>query len=83
MAAVSLNAAVLDVGGVGYQIVCTPGTIARLRMGAEAELATSMVVREDSQTLYGFADTDERDMFELVQTASGVGPKAAQRHRRR
>ena len=78
VAAVTLNSAVVDVGGVGYQIFCTPGTIAGLRLGAEAELSTSMVVREDSQTLYGFADTDERDMFELVQTASGVGPKVAQ-----
>ncbi|HUS22924.1 MAG TPA: Holliday junction branch migration protein RuvA, partial [Aeromicrobium sp.] len=78
VAALNLNAAVLDVGGVGYHILCAPGTIAGLRLGAEAELATSMVVREDSQTLYGFADTDERDMFELVQTASGVGPKVAQ-----
>lgn len=78
VASVSLNAAVIDVGGVGYQILCAPGTIAGLRRGAEAELATSMVVREDSQTLYGFADSEERDMFELVQTASGVGPKVAQ-----
>jgi Holliday junction DNA helicase RuvA len=78
VAALTLNAAVVDIGGVGYQIFCTPGTIAGLRLGKEAELATSMVVREDSQTLYGFADTDERDMFELVQTASGVGPKVAQ-----
>lgn len=78
VAALTLNAAVVDVGGVGYQILCTPGTIAGMRLGTEAELATSMVVREDSQTLYGFADNDERDMFELVQTASGVGPKVAQ-----
>jgi Holliday junction DNA helicase RuvA len=78
VAALSLNAAVVDVAGVGYQIFCTPGTIAGLRLGTEAELSTSMVVREDSQTLYGFSDTDERDMFELVQTASGVGPKVAQ-----
>lgn len=78
VAALTLNAAVIDVGGVGYHVMCTPGTIAGLRLGAEAELATAMVVREDSQTLYGFADTDERDMFELVQTASGVGPKVAQ-----
>jgi Holliday junction DNA helicase RuvA len=78
VAALTLNSAVLDVAGVGYQILCTPGTIAGLRLGTEAELATSMVVREDSQTLYGFADADERDMFELVQTASGVGPKVAQ-----
>lgn len=78
VAALTLNAVVVDVGGVGYQVFCTPGTIAGLRLGAEAELATSMVVREDSQTLYGFADVEERDMFELVQTASGVGPKVAQ-----
>ncbi|MGI9086109.1 MAG: Holliday junction branch migration protein RuvA [Aeromicrobium sp.] len=78
VAALTLNAAVVDVGGVGYHVFCTPGTIAGLRLGAEAQLATSMVVREDSTTLYGFADVDERDMFELVQTASGVGPKVAQ-----
>lgn len=78
VAALTLNSAVVDVGGVGYQVMCTPGTIASLRVGTEAQLATSMVVREDSMTIYGFADTDERDMFELVQTASGVGPKVAQ-----
>ena len=78
VAALTLNAAVVDVGGVGYHVFCTPGTIAGLRIGAETQLATSMVVREDSNTLYGFADVDERDMFELVQTASGVGPKVAQ-----
>jgi Holliday junction DNA helicase RuvA len=78
VAALTLNSAVIDVGGVGYQVMCTPGTIAGLRVGGEAQLATSMVVREDSMTIYGFADTDERDMFELVQTASGVGPKVAQ-----
>ena len=49
-----------------------------LRTGAEATLPTSMVVREDSLTLFGFADEDEKQMFELVQTASGVGPKLAQ-----
>jgi Holliday junction DNA helicase RuvA len=78
VAALTLNAAVVDVAGVGYHVFCTPGTIAGLRLGDETQLATSMVVREDSQTLYGFADVDERDMFELVQTASGVGPKVAQ-----
>lgn len=78
VAALTLNAAVVDVGGVGYHVFCTPGTIAGLRLGTDVQLATSMVVREDSTTLYGFADVDERDMFELVQTASGVGPKVAQ-----
>ncbi|MTB87339.1 Holliday junction branch migration protein RuvA [Aeromicrobium senzhongii] len=78
VATVSLNSAVLDLGGVGYHVMCTPSTIADLRIGQEATLWTSMVVREDSMTLYGFADAQERDMFELVQTASGVGPKVAQ-----
>lgn len=78
VAAVTLTSVVVDVGGVGIQVMCTPGTIAKVRLGAEVQLATSLVVREDSLTVYGFADADERDMFELVQTASGVGPKVAQ-----
>ena len=57
---------------------CAPGTIASLRAGAEARLATSLVVREDSLTLYGFADDDAKALFELLQTASGVGPRLAQ-----
>ena len=78
VAALTLSSVVLDVGGVGYQVLCTPSTIAGLRHGQDTQLSTSMVVREDSMTLYGFAAVDERDMFELVQTASGVGPKVAQ-----
>ncbi len=78
VAALGLTSAVLEVGGVGLELHCTPDTIAGLRTGAEATLPTSMVVREDSLTLFGFADEDEKQMFELVQTASGVGPKLAQ-----
>ena len=78
VAAVTLSSAVLEVGGVGLELMCTPGTLATLRTGAEAMLPTSMVVREDSLTLFGFADEDEKSVFELVQTASGVGPKLAQ-----
>jgi Holliday junction DNA helicase RuvA len=59
-------------------VQCTPGTIARLQVGEQARLATSLVVREDSLTLYGFADDDERQLFELLQTANGVGPRLAQ-----
>ena len=69
---------VLRVGGVGLALQTTPGTRARLRVGDEAELSTSLVVREDSLTLYGFGDDDERDLFELLQTSSGVGPRLAQ-----
>jgi Holliday junction DNA helicase RuvA len=69
---------VVTVGGVGLAVQTTPGTKARLRPGDDAFLATSLVVREDSLTLYGFETDDEREMFEVLQTASGVGPKVAQ-----
>jgi holliday junction DNA helicase RuvA len=75
--AVRLDAAVVEVGGVGLLVQATPGTLAELRPGAEAELATSLVVREDALTLFGFADADERDVFEVVQTVSGIGPRLA------
>jgi len=78
VAALTLNSAVVEVGGVGLEVMCTPGTLATLRTGHTATLPTSMVVREDSLTLFGFADEDEKQVFELVQTASGVGPKLAQ-----
>jgi Holliday junction DNA helicase RuvA len=77
VASVALDAVVLDVAGVGYLVRCTPATIAGLRLGSEAQVFTTLVVREDSMTVYGFASADERDMFELVQTASGIGPKVA------
>ena len=69
---------VVVVGGVGLSVLTTPGTRARLRTGEQATLATSLVVREDSLTLFGFETDDERDLFELLQGASGVGPKVAQ-----
>jgi Holliday junction DNA helicase RuvA len=72
-----LDSAVIDVGGVGLLLHTTPGTAASLRPGAEAVLATTLVVREESLTLYGFADEDERAIFTLVQTVSGVGPRLA------
>ncbi|MEV6846923.1 Holliday junction branch migration protein RuvA [Actinoplanes sp. NPDC051411] len=78
VAAIAPDSAVIEVGGVGLQVQCAPATLAGLRTGAEARLATSMVVREDSLTLYGFADDDEKQLFELLQTASGVGPRLAQ-----
>ncbi|MGY1603798.1 Holliday junction branch migration protein RuvA [Geodermatophilus sp. SYSU D00815] len=78
VAAVSPDGAVVEVGGVGLAVQCTPGTIARLQVGEQARLSTSLVVREDSLTLYGFADDDERQLFELLQTANGVGPRLAQ-----
>jgi holliday junction DNA helicase RuvA len=78
VAALGPDGAVVEVGGVGLAVSCAPGTLARLRVGEPARLATSLVVREDSLTLYGFSDDDERSLFELLQTASGVGPRLAQ-----
>ncbi len=78
VAALGPDGAVVEVGGMGLAVSCSPGTLARLRVGDAARLATSLVVREDSLTLYGFADDDERALFELLQTANGVGPRLAQ-----
>ena len=78
VAAVAPDGAVIEVGGVGLMVQCTPGTLAGLRVGERARVATSLVVREDSLTLYGFATDDERNTFELLQTATGVGPRLAQ-----
>lgn len=78
VAALAPTTAVVEVGGVGMAVQCTPNTLSTLRIGQHARLATSLVVREDSLTLYGFLDDDERQVFELLQTASGVGPRLAQ-----
>ncbi|HEV2373894.1 MAG TPA: Holliday junction branch migration protein RuvA [Streptosporangiaceae bacterium] len=75
--AVAPEGAVVEVGGVGLLVQATPGTLATLRPGERARVATSLVVREDSLTLFGFATDDERDVFELLQTASGIGPRLA------
>jgi holliday junction DNA helicase RuvA len=77
VAGLAPDGAVIDVGGVGMLVQCTPGTLAQLRAGERTRVATSLVVREDSLTLYGFGSDDERNTFELLQTASGVGPRLA------
>jgi holliday junction DNA helicase RuvA len=77
VAGVSPDGAVIDVGGVGLRVQCTPDTLASLKHGEHARVATSLVVREDSLTLFGFASEDERNVFELLQTASGIGPRLA------
>ncbi len=76
--AVAPNGAVVEVAGVGLLVQCGPATLATLRVGEAARLFTSLVVREDALTLYGFLSDDERSIFELLQTASGVGPRLAQ-----
>ena len=72
------TSAVIEVGGLGILALCSPNTVAGLRVGERTTLATALIVREDSLTLYGFASADEREFFELLLTATGVGPKLAQ-----
>lgn len=74
---VGLDSLVVEVGGVGMLVHTTPATAAALRRDQEARLCTTLVVREDSLTLYGFADEPEREVFEQVQTVPGVGPRLA------
>ena len=77
VAGIGLDGAVIEVGGVGLRVQCTPDTLATLKPGEPGRVATSLVVREDSLTLFGFATDDERNVFELLQTATGVGPRLA------
>ena len=72
-----LDSVIVEVGGVGMLVHTTPGTAASLRTGSTAALSTTLVVREESLTLYGFADDQEKTVFETVQTVSGVGPRLA------
>ena len=72
-----LDAAVVEVAGIGLLVHASPRTLAGLRVGQVAQLATTMVVREDSLTLFGFVDDDERATFETLQTVSGIGPRLA------
>jgi len=74
---IGLDHAVVEVGGLGYAVFCTPNTLASLRRGIEARLSTTLIVREESLTLFGFADADERELFLLLQTVSGIGPRLA------
>jgi Holliday junction DNA helicase RuvA len=74
---VALDHVVIDAAGVGYRVNATPSTLSTLRTGTEARLITAMIVREDSMTLYGFTDTETRDLFLTLLSVSGVGPRLA------
>lgn len=78
VAAVGPDVAIVEIGGVGLALSCTPSTLAGLRVGESTSLSTALVVRETELTLYGFVDADEREVFEALQTAAGVGPRLAQ-----
>lgn len=77
VASIGLDHAVVVVSGVGMRVLAVPATLASLRLGQPTTLHTTLVVREDSLTLFGFEEADERDVFETLQTVSGVGPRLA------
>ena len=74
---VSLTGAIIEVGGVGMAFQATPATLVGLRVGEEGHVHTELLVREDSMTLFGFADADERHCFRVLLGAKGVGAKLA------
>lgn len=74
---ISVDKTIIEVSGVGYSLSITSQTANSLSIGAPVTLYTSLVVREDSLTLFGFADDESRALFELLQTVSGIGPKVA------
>ncbi len=74
---IALDHVVIEAAGVGYKVMATPSTLATLRRGSEARLITAMIVREDSMTLYGFADSDARNLFLTLLAVSGIGPSIA------
>jgi len=75
--AISLDKVIVEVGGVGLSLAVTQKTSAQLNIGVQIQLFTTLVVREDALTLYGFLEDGDRALFELVQTVSGIGPKVA------
>ena len=74
---IRLDSLVVGIGGVGMTVMCSPDTISQARIDSEITLFTSLIVREDSLTLFGFANSENREMFEVVQGVSGFGPKLA------
>lgn len=77
VAHVGLSTAVIDLNGAGMSVNATPQTLSGLRVGEEGQLFTSLIVREDSLTLFGFASDDEREVFDVLLSVSGVGPRLA------
>ena len=77
VSALTLVSAVIDVSGVGYLVNITPNTSRGLTLGNLAQLFTAMIVREDAMTLYAFVDFEEQELFDLLRSVTGVGPKSA------
>lgn len=77
VASVGLDSIVVLVSGVGFDVKVVPTYAQQVRVGDEVTVATSLIVREDSLTLMGFETADQRDVFTILQTVSGIGPRIA------
>ena len=74
---VAVDSAVIAVGGVGYVFAASPNTVSALRIGQETTVQTLLLIRDDNPVLYGFGTADEREIFEIMMTVSGIGPRIA------
>src|SRR5690625_610546 len=74
---VAVDSAVIAVGGVGYLFAASPNTVSALRIGQETTVQTLLLIRDDNPVLYGFGTADEREIFEIMMTVSGIGPRIA------
>lgn len=72
-----IDGLVVSIGGVGMLVMCAPQTVAVARVGQDISLSTSLIVREDSLTLYGFESAESRELFDIIQNVSGFGAKLA------
>lgn len=77
VAQVGLDHTVIDVNGFGMLVHATARTLSKLRTGEEATVLTTMIVREESMTLYGFSEPAEREVFDMMLSVSGIGPRIA------
>lgn len=77
IAFLDLSSAIVDVAGVGYSLQITATTSKSLSIGQQITLATALIVREDDMSLYGFISQDEKRVFDLLRSVTGVGPKSA------
>lgn len=75
--AIATDRVTVEVGGFGISVLVTPPTASTLTMGSQLQFFTSLVVREDSLTLFGFLNEESKSLFEQLQTVSGIGPKVA------
>jgi len=74
---IAIDNAVIEVGGVGYIFSASPNTLSTLRTKQHVTVQTLLQIRDDNPVLYGFSTADEREIFEIMMSVSGIGPRTA------